>query len=76
MQMLMPKGDQPAFPAPNGPGAKGLTVRDYFAAQALAGVLANQGDSIKDNDAIRAIAGFSYDLADAMLEARAQRGAE
>jgi len=54
----------------------GMSLRDYFAAQALTGMLANQGDSVKDNDAIRAIAGFSYDLADAMLEARKNRGAE
>lgn len=59
----------------NVPPKDGMSLRDYFAAQALTGLLANQGDAVKDNDAIRAIAGFSFDLADAMLEARNQRGA-
>lgn len=62
-----------AFP---GPKSNGITLRDYLAAQALSGMLANQSTLINDSDVIRAIAGVSYDLADAMLEARQKRGAE
>lgn len=60
---------------PSGTGSHGMTLRDYFATQALTGLLANQGNAPQDNDAIRAIAEFSYDLADAMMLARVTRHA-
>jgi hypothetical protein len=59
-----------SYAFPNGNGSTGMTLRDYFAMQALNGILANQAETIKDNDAIRAIAEFSYDIADAMIVAR------
>ena len=63
----------PAFPDPCNahPGAhppdcaKGMTLRDWFAGQALAGLAAHYGFSQlhKDSDSI-------YDIADAMIESR------
>lgn len=47
-----------------------LTVRDYFAAAALAGLLAAHTDDTALPRPVEA-AGWAYDLADAMLAARA-----
>jgi len=44
----------------------GLSVRDYFAAAALTGILAANGDWHSDNE----LAGYAFYLADAMLSAR------
>ena len=74
----------PAFPNPghdNGPGnyrghpAEGMTLRDYFAAQAMQGDIASMSPhqcpaEYSDNIAVRA-----YRVADAMLKARAEGGA-
>ncbi|MFQ6183618.1 hypothetical protein ACLMJV_16945 [Sinorhizobium meliloti] len=46
---------------------KGLTVRDWFAGQALAGLCANPVFSENDNDELAVIA---YETADAMIAAR------
>jgi hypothetical protein len=45
--------------------AQDMTLRDYFAAQALAGMLARPGSVNPSVDAR-----FAYTLADAMLKAR------
>ena len=59
----------PAFPvvAENGLGhiASGVTVRDYFAAQAIAGGLAHMGNHER-------AAEFAYSIADAMLAERSK----
>ena len=60
----------PAFPTlfiePNyGSGYAGMNLRDYFAAAALQGILANGGGASWDDDATHA-----YLCADAMLKAR------
>ncbi len=58
----------PAYTYPNGEinhGEGGMTLRDYFAAQAMTGLLA--GTSTSNGDAI---VKDSYALADAMLKAR------
>ena len=60
----------PAFPMgyhPEGNSADhfGMTIRDYFAAAALQGILANGGGASWDDDATHA-----YLCADAMLKAR------
>ena len=60
----------PAFPMgyhPEGNSADhfGMTIRDYFAAAALKGILANGGGASWDDDATHA-----YLCADAMLKAR------
>lgn len=72
----------PAFPdpAPCENGAQGMSLRDYFAAAALQGMLANSVEigllidkhGTKDNAAITAIAHGVYVIASAMLKAREQ----
>lgn len=47
--------------------AYGITLRDFFAAKAMQGIMANQDDDWGDHFAIAEIA---YSMADAMLEAR------
>jgi hypothetical protein len=58
----------PAYTYPNGEinhGEGGMTLRDYFAAKAMQGMMACPG-SIRVNDD----ANFAYQMADAMLKAR------
>lgn len=68
-------GDCPAFPQHAATGnlegwRHGLTARDYFAAQILPAVYAaGVANGFCDQDAM---AKEAYELADAMLEARAQ----
>lgn len=45
----------------------GITTRDYFAAKAMEGMLAENGGGARSNDDLAVIA---YALADAMLKAR------
>jgi hypothetical protein len=56
-----------AFPFPSVSGHPGMTLRDYFAAAALTGILAN-------NQAIYSEwnARYAYETADAMLSRRAK----
>jgi hypothetical protein len=58
----------PAFPDPqeNWRGEKGMTLRDYFAGQAIAGKLPMSGGMYEAADYAR----FAYEMADAMLKAR------
>jgi hypothetical protein len=67
--------NQPAFPVfPETGGGhaaafKGMTLRDYFAAKAMQGVVsgcAARGEVLIYSE----LAGFSYDIADEMLKAR------
>lgn len=66
--------DIPAFPRPHS-GAKqyaqeGMSLRDYFAAKALQGMLAeNGGGALTNGD----LAKWSYVIADEMMEARGNR---
>ena len=61
---------QQAFPMHYN-GFEGMTLRDYFAAKALQGILAGSGDEegLVEYDADR-LARQVYGMADAMLEAR------
>lgn len=71
-----PAFPQPLHTAPNGEitapwdgwGWGGMTLRDYFAAQALQGLLAGGAATSTLFTAVRA-----YKFADAMLEARASK---
>ena len=57
----------PAFPTWNVVDiTKGMSLRDYFAATALSGLLQYSNDSYDDD----AISELAYQLADAMMEAR------
>lgn len=58
-----------AFPHDGGAGNEGMTLRDWFAGQALAGMMADPNVRV-DAETNRVIARQSYDLADAMIEAR------
>ena len=57
--------------SPNYPSAKYMSLRDYFAAKAMQGVvsgLSTRGELLNYKEC----ALFSYELADAMLKAREQ----
>ena len=60
--------DEKAFPNPHLRDDSGMTLRDYFAAKVIQGMLAsgNLPKTMPDAD----IAECSYNLADAMLRAR------
>jgi len=59
--------NQQAFPRPI-PGETGMTLRDYFAAKALQGIMAAANGTIKYKD----LGEISYKAADAMLVERAK----
>ena len=66
----------PAFPLQSigpdfAPGFSGMTLRDYFAAKIMQGLLAggNLVRTIKDSE----LAESAYSIADAMLKAREQK---
>lgn len=48
----------------------GMTLRDYFAAKAMQGLLSDSPSSSDVADAVNTLAHFSYTIADAMLKAR------
>jgi len=61
----------------------GMTLRDYFAAKAVQGLLANPGGPIQANGmsgwnwcncTVESVADFAWHIADAMLRAREQEG--
>ena len=58
---------EPAFPFQTDSLSYGMTLRDYFAAKAMQGFLANPQWNALDPERI---AEWSYDQADAMMEAR------
>ncbi len=59
----------PAFPQPGATQRKsgGMSLRDWFAGQALMGVLANRGHSTPEW-----LAKTSYEVADAMIKERSR----
>ena len=63
----------PAFPTVcetiNEEPAKGMTLRDWFAGQALAGILAGADKMVADDE----LAKMSYWAADAMLAAKKEK---
>jgi hypothetical protein len=75
-----PNHNRPAFPANHfdmAEGEHGLTMRDYFAAKAMQGLIScpdwreNAGEDV-GMDASDYTAGAAYMMADAMLKARDQ----
>lgn len=71
--MSTPKDGGPAFAGQVGPS--GMSLRDYFAGQALAGMCAHpDGLHLITAEALREDANLAYALADAMLAARKRKG--
>lgn len=52
------------------PGRVGMTLRDYFAAKAMQGLLAQETEDWRDNDA--SISERAFGIADAMLKERSK----
>ena len=50
----------------------GMTMRDYFAAKALQGILSDMPITLYGPDCDKNTAALAYSIADAMLEARKQ----
>ena len=62
-----------AFPHPAWNESRGMSLRDWFAGQALAGMMAAFGQGAKNGGPARfheANCDTAYDIADAMLRAR------
>ena len=59
--------NEAAFPNPHRTDELGMTLRDYFAAKALQGMLAESGGGALHNTNLSE---FAYLIADAMMKAR------
>jgi hypothetical protein len=78
--MVVNMNNPPAFPSSNevkvgnciSSGHMGMTLRDYFAAKAMQGLMHNYHpcDFLEHNGWLEDISMASYQLADAMLKAR------
>ena len=67
MPYIADPGLDPAFPPQGSPNKQGITVRDYFAAAALAGICG----TIQNSEQAALVASKAYAFADAMVLARA-----
>lgn len=73
-----PTGNEPAFPIRGGLHEHqfiGMSLRDYFAAKAMQGFVSSYPEGLLTSG-FADIADDAYDMADAMLKARAKGGAE
>lgn len=66
--MIDKKTGGPAFPCKFGVKDNGMTLRDYFAAKAMAGICGHR--DTWGFPSSQAISKQAYDIADSMLEAR------
>jgi hypothetical protein len=66
----MSTAGKPAFPSTQGTTEwrEGITIRDYFAAKAMQGLISNFKGDVSTNYEI--ISAVSYEMADVMLEER------
>jgi hypothetical protein len=66
--------DIPAFPQPINPSeqGRGMTLRDYFAAKAMQGLMHNYHpcEFLEDKNYLEDISMASYQIANAMMKAR------
>lgn len=72
---LDPPPQQPAFPVSLALGGyiDGMSLRDYFAGQALVGLIMADSDQLMDNEML---AVHSYKAADAMMKEREKKEEE
>ena len=63
--------NEPAFPSPYD-DAEGMTLRDYFAAKALQGLMGRAWGVMDADELFRTWANSAYTIADAMLKAKEQ----
>jgi hypothetical protein len=68
--MTEPKDGGPAFPIQKNYGPHGMSLRDWFAGQALVGWLSGAGDKEVDRGTVRICSEQCYEIADAMLKVR------
>ncbi len=69
----------PAFPTVPVMSAHGMSLRDYFAGQALTGAMVMQIEAAKiespsNENIVSTLAEITYEIADAMLAAREAKG--
>ena len=69
MPIVPTPGLDPAYPPPDGGNQRGVTIRDYFAAHAIAGLCANSA-RVNQSGSPQSIVEDAYRLADAAVEAR------
>lgn len=62
------KENYPAFPVENGAAWGGMSIKDYFAAYAMAGALANAWAAERFGSEPQSAAKSAYDYAEAMIE--------
>ena len=66
--------NEPAFPVQDAASwqSHGMTLRDYFAAKALAALIGHEGKdyTTRGKSAVPTLARFAYEYADAMLDER------
>ncbi len=68
--MSITDADEPAFPYPDH-GRRGMTLRDYFAAKAMQGLIASRHTDYENGYYEESCVGATaYAMADAMLKAR------
>ncbi|ORC37282.1 hypothetical protein B4O97_03570 [Marispirochaeta aestuarii] len=61
----------PAFPTPGDKGSDGMTLRDYFAAHALSGLMTSYATAKGTHEELeKATPAICYAMADAMLKER------
>ena len=51
----------------------GMTLRDYFAGQVLAGLMADANVNLNETENVKVIAASCYEIADAMLAEREKK---
>ena len=69
----MSDNNEPAFPCDSFQ-EKGMTLRDYFAAKAMAGFCADPSVEWKHGQEIeKTLAKLAYEVADAMIQVRQQK---
>lgn len=51
----------------------GMSLRDYFAAKAMQGLISNTNNSLDSYDQLKSLSKDAYDIAEAMLQEKSKR---